>query len=229
MAGVVFRRSPMPVLVIGNKNYSSWSLRPWLLLRHFDVPFEEHRLVLDTPAFQAEIGHWSPTRRVPALHDDGLVVWDSLAICEFANERWLDGRGWPSHLPTRAVARAAAAEMHSGFVALRTQLPMNVRRTPDNYRWDAAAQQDIDRVQQLWRRLREEYGAEGPFLCGGFGIVDAMFAPVAFRFLGYGVPMDHVASAYVDALLALPAMQEWRNAAGAEPETNPDTDALVHR
>ena len=219
----------MPLLVIGNKNYSSWSLRPWLLLRHFGIGFDERRLILDTPAFQDEIAHWSPTRRVPALHDDGLVVWDSLAICEYANERWLDGRGWPDDQRTRAVARAASAEMHSGFTALRTQLPMNVRRRPDAYRWDDAAQHDIDRVQQLWRQLRETHGARGDFLCGDFGIVDAMFAPVVFRFLGYGVPMDNVSETYAKALLALPAMQEWRASAEAEPERNADTDALVHR
>ena len=219
----------MPLLVIGSKNYSSWSLRPWLLLRHFGIPFEELRLVLDTPAFAQDIGRWSPTRRVPALHDDGLVVWDSLAICEYANERWLAGRGWPQPVATRAVARSAAAEMHAGFAALRMHLPMNVRRTPDAYRWDDAAQRDIDRVQQLWRELRVTHGAQGAFLCGDFGIVDAMFAPVAFRFLGYGVRMDEVATAYVDALTALPAMREWRAAAEAERETNADTDALVHR
>lgn len=216
----------MPTLVIGNKNYSSWSLRPWLLLRHFEVAFDEHRLVLDTPSFAEDIVRWSPTRRVPALHDDGLVVWDSLAICEYANERWLDGRGWPEDLRTRAIARAAAAEMHSGFGALRTQLPMNARRTPDGYRWDDAAQRDIDRVQQLWRQLRTAHGAGGDCLFGDFGIADAMFAPVAFRFVGYGVPMDNVAQAYVDALLALPAMREWRDAAHAEPERNAATDAL---
>ena len=216
----------MPTLVIGNKNYSSWSLRPWLLLRHFGVAFDEQRLVLDTPAFQGDIARWSPTRRVPALHDDGLVVWDSLAICEYANERWLDHRGWPEDLRTRAVARAAAAEMHSGFAALRAQLPMNVRRRPDGYRWDDGAQRDIDRVQQLWRQLRTAHGANGDFLCGGFGIVDAMFAPVAFRFVGYGVPMDNLAQAYVEVLLALPAMREWQAASRAETETNAATDAL---
>ena len=219
----------MPLLVIGNKNYSSWSLRPWLLLRAFGVPFDEHRLVLDTPAFHDEIACWSPTRRVPVLHDEGLVVPDSLAICEYANERWLDGAGWPASRAARAVARAAAAEMHAGFADLRGQLPMNVRRTPDAYRWNEAAQQDIDRVQQLWHRLRATHGGGGPFLFGDFGIVDAIFAPVAFRFLGYGVPMDAVATAYVDALLAMPAMREWRAAAHAEPEANADTDALVHR
>ena len=217
----------MPLLVIGNKNYSSWSLRPWLLLRHFGVAFEEKRLNLDTPEFFAQIGQWSPTRVVPVLHDDGLVIQDSLAICEYANERWLDGRGWPADLRTRAIARAAVAEMHSGFRALRLQLPMNVRRVPDGYRWDAEAQANIDRIQQLWAQLRREHGAGGDFLCGSFGIVDAMFAPVAMRFLGYGVPMYATARAWVDALLALPAMREWREAAAREPERIEATDALA--
>lgn len=217
----------MPLLVIGNKNYSSWSLRPWLLLRHFGVAFDELRLNLDTPEFHAEIGRWSPTRTVPVLHDDGLVVPDSLAICEYANERWLDGRGWPADLRKRAKARAAAAEMHSGFRALRAQLPMNCRRRPDAYRGDAKAQADIDRIQQLWRELRTEHAADGDFLCGNFGIVDAMFAPVVMRFLGYGVAMDDNARRYVETLTALPAMGEWRAAAEAEAEYLPDTDNLV--
>lgn len=217
----------MSLLIIGNKNYSSWSLRPWLLLRHFGVAFDEHRLSLDTPEFQAQIGEWSPTRCVPVLHDDGLVVWDSLAICEYANERWLDGRGWPADLRVRAQARAAAAEMHSGFGALRKQLPMNSRRQPDGYRWNSAAQADIDRVQALWRELRGAHGGSGEFLCGGFGIVDAMFAPVALRFIGYGVPMDEAAERYIHALTALPAMREWRAAAAAEPEHLEETDALA--
>ena len=217
----------MPRLVIGNKNYSSWSLRPWLLLRHFGVPFEEQRLPLDTPAFHAEIGRWSPTRRVPVLHDDGLVVWDSLAICEYANERWLGGRGWPEHTQARAQARAAAAEMHSGFAALRTQLPMNCRRQPDRYRWDAEAEADIARVQELWERLRGAYGGDGDFLCGEFGIVDAMFAPVAVRFRGYGVALGETPARYCGALLALPAMREWLDAAAREPERIADTDAVA--
>jgi glutathione S-transferase len=221
----------MPLLVIGNKNYSSWSLRPWLLLRHFGVAFDELRLKLDTPEFHAEIGNWSPTRTVPVLHDDGLVVPDSLAICEYVNERWLDGRGWPVDLRARAKARAAAAEMHSGFRTLRTQMPMNCRRHPDAYRGEAAAQAalqaDVDRVQQLWRELRGEFAGQGDFLCGGFGIVDAMFAPVAMRFVGYGVSMDANARDYVDTLLALPAMREWLAAADAEVERIEDTDRLV--
>ena len=222
----------MPLLVIGNKNYSSWSLRPWLLLRHFGVAFDELKLSLDTPEFFAEIERWSPTRRVPVLHDGDLVVADSLAICEYANERWLEGRGWPADLRDRAVARAAAAEMHSGFAALRGQLPMNARRVPDGYRWNAQAQADIERVQVLWRGLRARAAgrgapASGPFLCGGFGIVDAMFAPVVLRFRGYGVAMDDVAQAYCGAVLALPAMQAWLAEAVAEPERLAATDGLA--
>jgi glutathione S-transferase len=208
----------MRLLVIGNKNYSSWSLRPWLLMRHFDVPFEERRLPLDTPEFTSEVERLSPSRRVPVLHDDGLVIWDSLAICEYVNEAMLDGRGWPDDRSARALARSAAAEMHSGFTALRTQLPMNCARSPDRYRWDAEAQADIDRVQALWADLRGHHAQQGPFLAGQFSIVDAMFAPVAVRFRGYGVELDSTARAYVDALLALPAMQAWISEGVAETE-----------
>ncbi|WP_254574313.1 glutathione S-transferase [Stenotrophomonas acidaminiphila] len=215
-----------PVLVIGNRNYSSWSLRPWLLLRQFGVEFDEVVLALDTPEFAAQALRHSPTGKVPALRDGDLVLWDSLAICEYANERWLGGRGWPAELPRRALARAAAAEMHSGFAALRTQLPMNSRRRPDGYRWDAAAQRDIDRVQALWRSLRRGHGAGGDFLFGGFGIVDAMFAPVAIRFDGYGVALDDTAAAYLQALSALPALRQWRQAAGQESARVAAADAL---
>jgi len=209
----------MPILVIGNKNLSSWSLRPWLLLRHFNVPFEEVGVLLDTPGFKAQVAQWAPNGRVPALRDGALMVWDSLAICEYINERYLDGRGWPAEIAMRAHARAAVAEMHSGFGALRTQCPMNMRRTPDAYRWDAAADRDIARVQELWRDLRAWHGGGGDFLCGDFGIVDAMFAPVVSRFLSYGVPMDANAQAFADAIQALPAWREWRAAALAEDES----------
>jgi len=216
----------LPVLVIGNKNYSSWSLRPWLLLRHFGVEFREVRLLLDTPEFFAEIGRYSPSGKVPALQDGDLSIWDSLAICEYGNERWLDGRGWPGDMQARAMARTAAAEMHSGFTALRSQLPMNSRRRPDAYRWDEAAQRDIDRVQALWGELRQRYGEAGEFLFGEFSIADAMFAPVAIRFDGYGVSVGEVAKRYMQALFALPAMREWRQAAESETESVPGTEAF---
>lgn len=208
----------IPLLVIGNRNYSSWSLRPWLLLRHFGIGFNECRLPMDTPIFEREIGALSPTRKVPVLYDGDLVVWDSLAICEYANERWLGGQGWPAGIGDRARARAAAAEMHSGFAALRSQLPMSCRRKPDGYRWDAAVQADIDRVQRLWDELRSRRSEEGEFLCGRFGIVDAMFAPVVVRFTGYGVPLEPSAAAYAEAIRALPALREWHALAAAEPE-----------
>lgn len=204
-------------LVIGNKNYSSWSLRPWLLLRQAGVAFEEVRLPLDTPEFQARIGDWSPTGRVPVLHDHGQVVWDSLAICEYANERWLRGSGWPGDPERRALARSVACEMHSGFPALRAQLPMNCRREPRERHWDQAAQRDIDRVQALWAELRAQ-AAGGDFLFGGFGIADAMFAPVCVRFRGYGVPLAGAAADYVEAIYALPAMSEWLMSGRGETE-----------
>lgn len=216
-----------PVLVIGNKAYSSWSLRPWLLLVHFGIGFTEKRLALDTAAFQDAIGPLSPSRRVPALHHDGLVVWDSLAICEYVDETWLEGRGWPAARAARARARSAAAEMHAGFDALRLQLPMNARRTPSRPHWDQAAQRDIDRVQAVWRDLRAAHGGDGPFLCGAFGIVDAMYAPVALRFAGYGVATDETASAYCAALRALPAFARWIDEAHAEPERLAATDAIA--
>ncbi|HRQ65699.1 MAG TPA: glutathione S-transferase family protein [Xanthomonadaceae bacterium] len=208
--------SEHPLLVMGNKNYSSWSLRAWLFLRHSGVDFRELRLPLDTPEFAERIGALSPTGRVPVLHHDGLVVWDSLAICEYTSETFLDGRGWPGTRRARAEARSASAEMHSGFAALRQHLPMNCRRHLPGYPVAQAAASDISRVQSLWRQLREAHG--GPFLCGGFGIVDAMYAPVALRFAGYDVALEPVARDYVDTLLALPALQTWIADARAETE-----------
>ena len=206
-----------PTLIIGSKNYSSWSLRPWLLLRHFGVEFDEVVLPLDTPEYYQRIGDYSPTGRVPALHVGSERAWDSLAICEIANERWLGGRGWPSDPAARMAARSAAAEMHSGFAALRAQLPMDCGRQPRAPHWDEAAAKDIARVQQLWRELRQAHGDGEGFLCGSFGIVDAMFAPVCVRFRGYGVEVDRNAVRYMDAMFALPAMRRWLAEAAAEP------------
>jgi glutathione S-transferase len=208
--------SAPPRLVIGDKHKSSWSLRPWLLLRQFGVDFAEVGVPLDTPEYERRIGALSPTRRVPALHVGDEVVWDSLAICEVANERWLDGRGWPAEPRARAAARSAAAEMHSGFGALRTQLPFDALRVPGPPHWDAAVDRDVARILQLWGELRARFGDGRGFLCGGFGIVDAMYAPVCVRFRGYGVPVDAAGRAFMDAIFALPAMREWQR--GAESE-----------
>ena len=207
----------MRTLVIGNKNYSSWSLRPWLLMRHFGLEFREVMLPLDTPEFFQRVLDYSPSGRVPALRVDDETIWDSLAICETVNERWLDGRAWPAAARARAAARSAACEMHSGFAAMRSQLPMNCRRQPREPHWDAAADRDIGRVQQLWQQLQAAHGTGGEFLCGEFGIVDAMFAPVCVRLRGYGPPLLASSRTYIDRMFALPAMAEWLAAAQVEP------------
>lgn len=219
--------SARPVLVIGNKNYSSWSLRPWLLLRHHDVAFDEVRLLLDTPEFAATIGQWSPTHQVPVLRHGELTLWDSLAICEYANETWLDGAGWPRAAAARALARVVSAEMHAGFLALRRAMPQNCRRRASGFVVNEAAQRDIDRVCAIWRDCRAQHADGGVFLFGGFSIADAMYAPVALRLLSYGVAVGEIERAYIDALLGLPALQEWLQAAALEVETLPATDAIV--
>ena len=209
--------TPAPTLVIGDKRLSSWSLRAWLLLRHFDLRFEEVVLPLDTPEYFQRIEQYSPTGRVPALHVGDELVWDSLAICEVANERWLGGRGWPADPRARAAARSASCEMHSGFGALRSQLPMDCARQPGEPHWDQAAGRDIARIQELWRGLRQAHGDGEGFLCGSFGIVDAMFAPVCVRFRGYGVPVDRNAARYMETIFALPARRHWLAEAALEP------------
>ena len=206
----------LPTLVIGDKNLSSWSLRPWLALRVFGIDFEELRLPLDTPEFRARIGEFSPTGKVPALLHDGVAVWESLAILEYINETFLAGRGWPHERAPRAHARAIAAEMHAGFAALRRELPLNLQRRGAPATPGPEAARDITRVQQLWRDARGRFGTGGPFLFGGFGLADAMYAPVALRFVAYGIALTAEAQAYVEAITALPAVIEWRAAAEAE-------------
>jgi glutathione S-transferase len=197
-----------PVLIIGNKNLSSWSLRPWLVLRHFGVPFEETKLLLDTDQFRATIRKFSPSARVPALHHGARVIWDSLAINEYANEVFLDDRGWPNDLDERAFARSISAEMHSGFASLRQQMPMNCTlRT--QVQPNAQTAGDIERITAIWREARKRFSVTGAFLCGGFSIADAMYAPVVLRFRSYAVPLAPVEQAYADTMLALPALAQW--------------------
>jgi len=206
-------------LVIGNKNYSSWSLRPWLLLEHFGVPFEEVRLALYTPASPAAIRTYSPSGKVPCLiDDDGLVIWDSLAICEYVAELPAAREAWPAGRAARALARSVAAEMHSGFSALRNSMPMNCRGRARRVPESAELAADIARIQEVWTSCRERSAADGPWLFGRFSIADAMFAPVAFRFRTYGVACSGPAAAYLSTLLEHPAMQRWAAAAETEPE-----------
>lgn len=206
----------LPILVIGNKNYSSWSLRPWVLLRHHGVGFREQRVCLDTPEFAQEVARWSPAARVPVLVHDGLSIWDSLAIAEYVNEQLLQGRGWPSNITQRARARSIVAEMHAGFTGMRSELPMNVRRNPGAVSLSEAAVRDIERVQSIWDAQLAEHG--GPWLFGDYSIADAFYAPVAFRFRSYLVPLRDRCTGYVERQLAHAPMQEWAAAAREESE-----------
>lgn len=208
-------------LVIGNKRYSSWSLRPWLLMRCFEVPFHEVLIPLYTSEFAVRIGELSPSGRVPVLLDGDVRVWDSLAIAEYLAERFPDRAIWPAERAARAVARSIASEMHSGFVALRSACPMNLRVAAPFQGWGGeAAAGDVRRIVELWADARARFGAPsgaGPFLFGAFTAADAMYAPVTARLLGYGWPIDASTRAYCEAVQALPAFREWQAAADAEP------------
>ncbi|MFO1350162.1 MAG: glutathione S-transferase family protein [Gammaproteobacteria bacterium] len=204
-------------LVIGNQNYSSWSLRPWLYLKHHGIPFTEIRIPLDTPQTRDRIARYSLAGRVPVLIDGTLTVWESLAILEYLAERFPDTHGWPTDREQRAVARAVANEMHAGFAALRTEFPMNCRARITGVTPSTAAQTDIARIQAIWRDCRSRHGG-GPWLFGEFSIADAMYAPVATRFVTYGIAVDPVSQAYIDTVIASAAMQAWLASARAETE-----------
>jgi len=208
-------------LIIGNKNYSSWSLRAWLVLEHAGVPYQEQLVVLDLPESPAELARHSPTRRVPVLRIGDLSVWDSLAIAETVAERAPGAGLWPAEADTRAIARAVTCEMHSGFATLREHMPMNVRRRAPGVGRKPGVAEDIARVQALWAEARGRFGKGGPFLFGAFGIADAFFAPVVSRFVTYEVEVDAVSRAYMDAVWALPAMKAWCVAAAAETYARP--------
>jgi glutathione S-transferase len=209
------------LLVLGNKNLSSWSLRPWLLMRHAGLAFRERVLPFETDGWRDTIVALSPSRRVPVLHHGDLVVWDSLAICEYVAESFPDAQLWPAARADRAIARAMSAEMHSGFPSLRRDLSMDVVARHRRRAMSRETEDEVERVQQLWAECRARSGArgEGPFLFGRFSIADAMFAPVAWRFRTYDVAIaDDAARAYYDTMLALPAMKEWERDATAEVE-----------
>jgi len=220
----------VPVLHIGNKNYSSWSMRPWLALTWAGLDFEERIIPLGGPGYGKslipEILSVSPSGRVPALHVGGAVIWDSLAICEWAAEQRPGVGLWPADPMHRSIARSVACEMHSGFAALRRDLSMNVRRRSGPHPWPDDTQADIARVKEAWGQIRAAFGAGGPFLFGRRSIADAMFAPVCTRLRSYGVALDRDAAAYGEAVFADPAFQAWEKAAEAETWTIPITDAL---
>ena len=213
-------------LVIGNQNYSSWSLRPWLLLSHFDISFDEIKVFLFKENTHQKLADYSPTFKVPVLIDDkggiDLTVWDSLAICEYISEQYLRGKGWPEDLGDRATARSYSAEIHSGLQALRETLPMNCRATRKVH-LNQDCIKDIQRVDGMWQDALNRH--DGDWLFGEFSIADCMFAPVASRFATYQVEVSDTSQAYIDRILTLPSMKRWYEAALQEKQVIGEDEA----
>jgi glutathione S-transferase len=199
-------------LFIGNKNYSSWSFRPWLAMKVAGIKFDETVGSLDAADFKTLVTKLGGSGRVPVLSDGDVRVWESLAILEYLAEKF-PAAGWPERPAARAHARAIASEMHAGFVSLRRHLPMNVARPVKFRPLDAGAAKDVARIDAIWGECRNKYGAGGPFLFGSFGAADAMFAPVVWRFYTYAVEVSSTALGYMRAMMALPSWNEWRDAA----------------
>jgi len=204
-------------LVVGNKNYSSWSLRPWLAIREAGIAFEEIVIPLYRAESKAALLRHSPAGKVPVLRHGERVVWDSLAIIEYLAETLPAAGLWPEDPAARALARSVSAEMHAGFAALRGAMSMNLRDQPPRPERSGAVSADIERVSAIWRDCRARFGDGGPFLFGAFSAADAMYAPVATRFRTYRVGLDPISQAYADAVLALPSFREWEAAALQEP------------
>ncbi|MCP4328658.1 MAG: glutathione S-transferase family protein [Alphaproteobacteria bacterium] len=204
-------------IILGNKNYSSWSLRAWLALKHTGAEHDEIVIPLYRDDYLDEIRRHSPSGKVPALRHGDTVVWESLAIAEYLAELFPMAGLWPTDREPRAVARAISAEMHAGFTALRTHLPMNIRGRFPGHDYPPEVQQDINRITAIWRDCRTRFSGEGPFLFGDFTIADAMFAPVVWRFNTYEVKLGDGAAAYCEAIKSWPGMHEWVSAAEGEP------------
>lgn len=207
-------------LIIGNKTYSSWSLRPWVLMKHFNIPFEEILVKLDMPETKMEIAKYSPSGKVPALIDGDLNVWESAAIMEYLNDKYPEKNMYPKDLKQRTRARSLSMEMHAGFGKMRERLSFNVKKSYQNFDF-GPAMADIERVKELWTEQLQV--SKGPFLFGDFSIADAMYAPVVGRFVTYGVLVEGLVKNYCEAIMNLPAMKEWY--AGAMKE---DFEAKDH-
>jgi glutathione S-transferase len=216
-------------LVIANRNYSSWSLRAWLFLTESNIPFEEIRVPLFTGDWQREIAKYSPAGRVPVLLDDELAVWDTMAIMAHVREKNPLAVGWPRSAVARAQARSISAEMHSGFIAVRDELPQNLRARNriDRSQLSDACKQQIERIDGIWAECRSKYGDAGDWLYGDFTIADVMYAPVALRFVTYSIPVSEHARQFVDAVQRLESVQQWIEAARAETESLSFIDELT--
>lgn len=206
-------------LIIGNKNYSSWSLRPWFLLAANEISFEEIRIPLSSENTYIEFAKYTKAGKVPVLHDNDLVVWDSIAICEYISEQYLNGKGWPSDPNDRAEARSCCAEMHSGFFAIRQRLPMNCRAVNRRVEITTDLEKEISRIDSLWSSLQTKHNRRGPWLFGDFSIADCMFAPVILRFNTYNVAVSENSRKYMEDVLAHPKIQLWLAQAKKEIET----------
>lgn len=204
-------------LIIGNKNYSSWSMRPWLLLQHFNIEYEEIRLALFSESFEEDLARYTDANKVPVLHDGDINVWDSLAICEYISEQYLDGQGWPEDTAARAEARSASAEMHSSFFAVREHMPMNCR-AQRKIEYSPEVLSEIIRIDTLWHDLRMKYYGKGPWLFGQFSIADCMYAPMASRFHSYLPELSQLSQDYVDTVLDHPRVKDWYQKAALETE-----------
>ncbi|MBW4616663.1 MAG: glutathione S-transferase family protein [Desmonostoc vinosum HA7617-LM4] len=205
-------------LVIGNKNYSSWSLRAWLAIKQSGLEFEEVCIPLYISDYSTKVRQYSPSGKVPVLLHDTQTIWDSLAICEYLAEAFPHQHLWPEDKTARVFARCISAEMHAGFQKLRQNMPMNCRVKYPGKGLALGVQKDIDRITSIWQESRQKFGAGGDMLFGDFTIADAFFAPVVLRFVAYDVQLDAVSRDYVEAVLALPTMQEWIQAAKNETE-----------
>ena len=208
----------MYTLVIGNKNYSSWSLRGWLLLRQFNIKFEEVRLPLYSETFSQKIKEYSPSGLVPILVTGDQSIWDSLAICEFIAEQHPELHCWPTDVRARAIARSVSNEMHSGFFQIRNNLPMNCRRAKAIEASTPELDREVARVSEIWRSCRESFGDSGSFLFGNFSIADVMYAPVVLRFKSYLIELGVIETEYMQSMLSLASLQEWIDDALAEEE-----------
>jgi len=205
-------------LVIGNKNYSSWSLRPWFWMKQNGIPFTEKRVSLFVESTRSELEPYFSNYKVPVLQDGELRVWDTIAIMEYLADKHPEASGWPKERAARAVARSVSAEMHSSFTALRSAMPMNCRKHFPGFRYSDSVQNDIDRIIALWAYCRNLYGQNGPWLFGDYSIADAMYAPVVLRFQGYDVKLNGAAADYVNTVLKNEHIQDWIEAGKQEKE-----------
>jgi glutathione S-transferase len=218
-------------LIIGNKNYSSWSFRPWIAMKVAKIPFEEIVISLDAKDFKQQVSKVSGTGKVPALRDGDVDVWESTAILDYLADRFPEAKLWPDDMKARAHARSVAAEMHAGFAPLRRHCPMNFWRPVKPRDLPDEVLANVRRIDALWTGCRSRFGTAGPFLFGRFSAADAMYAPVVSRFHTYAIPVSEVARTYMASVMALPAWEEWKSAAVNEPwvlpEDEPDWPAVL--